>query len=112
MIAPLSLSLPDKFTLLFSWGADKFRDDSGRGYQSNFVALINLSRSIVKDFTFDVELWSDFNNDPAKSLRQYSFYAAVTSIIKSNLQAGIGTYIGLNSMAPVIRVHMGLSQRF
>jgi Putative MetA-pathway of phenol degradation len=112
VIAPLSLSLPDKFTLLLNWEADAFRDDTGRGYHSNFAALINLSRTIVKDVTFDVELWSDFNGDPAKSVRQYSFDTAITWIIKPNLQADIGTNIGLNSMTPAFQVYLGLSQRF
>lgn|SRR5208337_1609433 len=112
VIAPLSLSLPDKFTLLFNWEADALRDNEGPGYHSNFAALVNLSRPIVKDVTFDVELWSDFDNDPAKSTRQYSFDTAITWIIKPNLQADLGVNIGLNSATPAIQPYVGLSQRF
>ena len=111
MIAPLSLSLPDKFTLLFNWEADSVRDNEGSGYHSNFAALVNLSRPIIKDVTFDVELWSDFDNDPAKSTRQYSFDTAITWLIKPNLQADLGTNIGLNSSTPT-QIYAGLSQRF
>jgi len=112
VIAPLSLSLPDKFTLLFNGEADALRDNAGSGYHSNFAALVNLSRPIIKDTTFDVELWSDFNNDPAKSIRQYSFDTAVTYLIKPNLQGDMGMNIGLNSLTPRIQVYVGLSQRF
>jgi hypothetical protein len=112
VIAPLSLSLPDKFTLLFNWEADTLRDNEGPGYHSNFAALVNLSRPIVKDVTFDVELWSDFDNDPAKSTRQYSFDTAITWMIKPNLQADLGVNIGLNSATPAIQPYVGLSQRF
>jgi len=112
VIAPLSLSLPDKFTLLFNWEADALRDNEGPGYHSNFAALVNLSRPIVKDVTFDVELWGDFDNDPAKSTRQYSFDTAITWLIKPNLQADLGVNIGLNSATPAIQAYAGLSQRF
>jgi len=112
VIAPLSISLPKNFTLLFNWEADSLRDDTGPGYHSNFAALVNLSRPIVKDVTFDVELWSDFDNDPTKSTRQYSFDTAITWIIKPNLQADAGVNVGLNSVTAALQVYVGLSQRF
>ena len=48
VIAPLSFSLPNDFTLLFNSEVDALKDSTGSGYHANFINLVNLSRPIVK----------------------------------------------------------------
>src|SRR5215469_18093863 len=96
VIAPLSISLPDKFTLLFNGELDALHDNAGSGYHPNLIALANLSREIVKDVTLYAELWTDVNADPEHGQTQFSFDTAIAWKIQSNLQADLGLNIGLN----------------
>jgi len=48
VIAPLSISLPKNFTLLFNWEADSLRDKAGPGYHSNFAGKQPLSERLIR----------------------------------------------------------------
>ena len=112
VIAPLSFSLPNDFTLLFNAEVDALRDSADSNYHPNFIALANLSRSIIKDVTAYVEIWSDANSEPRSPTTQLSFDTALAWKIQPNLQADLGMNIGLNNSTPGIQVYVGLSQRF
>jgi hypothetical protein len=112
VIAPMSISLPSDFTLLFNSEVDALKNSSGGGYHSNFVNLVNLSRPIVKDVTLYVELWSAVNVDPMRTVTQVSFDTAVAWTVKPNVQLDVGLNIGLNHDTPAVQVYVGLAQRF
>ena len=112
LIAPLSFSLPNDFTLLFNSEIDTLKDSSGSGYHPNFINLVNLSRPVVKDVTLYVELWSDVNNDPTARVRQYSVDTALAWIVRPNFQLDIGANFGLNRATPAIQLYVGAAQRF
>src|SRR5207237_1312822 len=90
VIAPLSISLPNDFTLLFNSEIDALKNSVGDGYHPNFVNLVNLSRPIVKDVTLYVELWSSVNVDPVRTVRQFSFDTAIAWTVTKNLQFDVG----------------------
>jgi hypothetical protein len=112
VIAPLSISLPRDFTLVFNSEVDALKDSIGDGRHANFVNLVTLSHPVIKDVTLYVELWSDYNNDPSQRVSQYSFDTAMTWLIRPNLQLDFGADFGLNSATPAVQVFAGLSQRF
>jgi len=112
VIAPLSFSLPNDFTLLFNSEVDALKDKTGSGHHANFINLVNLSRPIVKDVTLYVELWSDVNNDPTAKVTQYSFDTALAWTIKPNFQLDVGANFGLNRETPAVEVYIGAAQRF
>ena len=112
LIAPLSFSLPDNFTLLFNSEIDAFKDADDNGRHANFVNLVNLSRTVVKDVTMYVEFWSDYNNDPRQRTTQLSVDVAFAWVVRPNLQLDVGADVGLTSSTPVIQVIAGISQRF
>jgi hypothetical protein len=112
VIAPLSFSLPNGFTLLFNSELDALKDSADDGRHANYVDLVNLSHQIVKDVTLYVELWSDFNNDPTQKTKQYSFDTALAWTVCPNLQLDVGANAGLNSQTPALQVFAGISQRF
>jgi hypothetical protein len=112
IIAPLSVSLPAGFTLLFNSEIDALKDSADNGRHANFVNLVNVSRQVVKDVTFYVEFWSDYNNDPTQRTTQYSFDIALAWLVRPNLQLDAGVDLGLNSATPAVQVFAGISQRF
>jgi hypothetical protein len=112
LIAPLSLSLPNSFTLLLVPEVDALKNSADNGRHGNFIFDINLSRELIKNLTAYVELWSDYNDDPLQKTTQLSFDAAVSWIVIPNVQLDVGANFGLTSATPALQVYAGLSQRF
>jgi Putative MetA-pathway of phenol degradation len=112
IIAPLSISLPNDFTLLFNSEVDLLRNSDDDGRHVNFNNLVNLSRPIVKNVTLYGELWSSVNVDPVRTITQYSFDVALAWTLKPNVQVDIGLNLGLNRDTPAVQFYTGLSQRF
>jgi len=112
VIAPLSFSLPDGFTLLFNSEIDDLKDAADGGRHANFMNLVNVSHEVVKNVTLYFEFWSDFNNDPTQRTTQLSYDLALTWLVRPNLQLDGGVDVGLTRATPSIQVFAGLSQRF
>jgi len=112
LILPVSYALPMDFTLLVDPEIDVFRNSSNSGYHANFQGLINISRPIADNVTAAVEIWSDVNKDPAGTIRQWSFDAAVSWVVRPNLQLDIGANVGLNRATPDLQAYIGISKRF
>jgi hypothetical protein len=73
---------------------------------------VNLSREVIKNVTAYVEVWSDYNADPAAKAALISFDAAVVWVFLPNAQIDVGANFGLASATPVVQIYAGLSQRF
>ena len=112
VLALLSISLPNNWTLLFNNEVDEFKNRSGTGYHTNVIGLVNLSRPIFKDVTLYGEVWTSQNFDPVRTIRQYSIDTALAWTIRPNVQIDLGANFGLNSDTPAVQVYMGLAQRF
>jgi Putative MetA-pathway of phenol degradation len=112
VIAPLSISLPKGFTLLFNSEVDVLKNSADNGRHANFINLVTVSHELVKDLTLYVEGWSDYNNDPLQPSTQYSFDLAAAWLVRRNLQLDFGVDFGLNRATPKVQVFAGVSQRF
>ena len=112
VIAPLSISLPKGFTLLFNSEVDVLKNSADNGRHANFINLVTVSHELVKDVTLYVEGWSDYNNDPMQRTTQYSFDLAAAWLVRRNLQLDFGLDFGLNRATPKVQVFAGVSQRF
>jgi hypothetical protein len=112
VIAPLQISLPRGFTLLFNSEVDLLKNSTDNARHTNFINLVTVSHELVKDVTLYVEGWSDYNNDPVVKTTQYSFDLAVAWLVRRNLQLDAGIDFGLNSSTPKVQVFAGISQRF
>lgn len=112
LIGPVAFSLPNSFTLLLVPEIDVLKNTLNNDYHGNYVFDVNLSREVIKNVTAYVELWSDYNADPATRATLMSFDTAVAWVFLPNIQADMGANFGLTSATPVVQVYAGLSQRF
>jgi hypothetical protein len=112
MIGPLAVNLPNSFVLLLVPEVDVLKDSADNGRHGSYVFDVNLSREVIKNVTAYVELWSDYNADPAQKATLVSADVAVAWVFLPNVQVDFGANIGLTSATPVIQLFAGLSQRF
>lgn len=112
LIGPVAVSLPNAFTLLLVPEIDVLKDSADGGWHGNYVLDVNLSREVIKNVTAYVELWYDYNADPAQKANLLSLDLAVAWVFLPNIQLDLGANIGLTSATPAIQVFAGLSQRF
>lgn len=112
LIAPAAFSLPNNFTLLLMPEVDVLKDSADDGRHGNYLLDVNLSREVIKNVTAYVELWSDYDADPAQKATLMSIDAAVAWVFLPNIQIDFGANFGLTSATPAIQVFAGLSQRF
>ncbi len=112
LIAPVSFSLPNSFTLLLVPEIDVLKNVADNGRHANYVFDVNLSREVIKNVTAYAELWSDYNADPRQKAILVSADAAIAWTVVPNLQFDIGANIGLTSATPALQVYAGFSRRF
>jgi len=109
---PVNYALTDKITLTTVPEFDALKDSAGAGRHFNTAQLVNVGYALPHDLTAYVELWGDWNFDPAGTTRQYSADAALTWGITKYLQVDAGLNFGLNRVTPSVQAYLGLSQKF
>lgn len=112
LIGPIAFNLPNSFTLLLVPETDVLKNSLNNDYHGNYVFDVNLSREVIKNVTAYVELWSDYNADPAARATLVSADAAIAWVFLPNVQVDVGANFGLTSATPMVQVYAGLSQRF
>jgi hypothetical protein len=65
-IAPISVALPQDFTLVFDPEIDILRNAENTGRHTNFQNLMNLSHALSDSVTGYIELWGQVNDDPRR----------------------------------------------
>jgi hypothetical protein len=109
---PFSFALAGPVAATLGPEADLLADGDGHGRHLALVNLINLSASIAPRITFAAELWSNFNFDPAGTIRQASADAAVAYSVNRRFQLDAGANLGLTRDTPDIEIYAGASFRF
>jgi hypothetical protein len=114
LIAPVSITLPQSWSLVIDPEVDVLENASGLGHHANAAGLISLSKGVTSQVTLSAELWSDVNWDPAGRVTQVSADLGGAWIPKSspNLQFDGGFNFGLNHNTPGVQGYVGVSRRF
>ena len=112
LIAPISATLPQGFSLTFGPEIDALADLDGRGHHVAITNLVNVSHALSNRLTFAVELWAQDNHDPAGTIRQRSADVALIFLVNPEFQLDVGANFGLNRSTPDSQIYLGLSHRF
>jgi hypothetical protein len=106
LLIPAQITLPAGWALTLNGEVDalKNQDDTGR----------HANHPVTKALTGSAEVWSDVNDDPSGTIRQYSFDLALAWIPDglANIQFDGGVNIGLNDATPGAQVYVGVSRRY
>ncbi|MCX9147462.1 transporter [Erythrobacter sp. WG] len=104
-VGAATLTLVPQFALL----ADSLEPEDRH---LEFQGLVNLAYTFGSRTTIAAELWTAQNWDPSGTVQQYSADAAMSHLLKNNLQIDIGGNFGLNQATPDLQVYAGISARF
>ncbi len=112
VLAPLSLKLPNDFTLELQSEVQAMRSGTGPAFAS-FTNVANLSHPVpgVDGLTASVELTSVVNADRATPNTD-TFETAIAYLVTPDTQLDLGGFLGLNRAAPDLQVAGGVSHRF
>jgi Putative MetA-pathway of phenol degradation len=111
-LVPINYKLNSVLTLTTVPELDAYKDSIGAGHHLNTAQVLNLAIALPRAFTFYGELWSDWNWDPAGTIRQRSTDFALTYGATAYLQLDAGVNLGLNRATPQTQLYLGLSQKF
>lgn len=112
VVAPLSLKLPNDFTLDFQSEVQAMRIGTGPAFAS-FTNVANLSHPVpgADKLTASIELTSVVNADH-KAPDTATVETAIAYLITPDTQVDLGGFVGLNRAAPEFQVAGGVSHRF
>ena len=111
LAVPLSFAI-GKVTTTLGPELDLLADADGRGHHVAVVNLINFAIGAGPGVTVVGELWSNFNFDPAGTVRQASADAALVYALSETVQLDLGVYAGLTRATADVEVYLGTSVRF
>lgn len=109
---PISFALVGPVTATLGPEADLVADGDGHGRHLAVVNLINLSASVAPRVTVVGELWSNFNFDPAGTIKQASADLALAYGVSDNVQLDAGANLGLTDETADMELYVGGSIRF
>ncbi|WP_430391821.1 transporter [Dyella sp. 20L07] len=112
VIAPMSVALPQGFSLTIGPEIDLLADMDGHGHHAALTNLVNASHALSNRLTLAIELWVQDNHDPAGTIHQRSADIALIFLVNPTLQLDVGANVGLNHSTPDSQVYLGLSHRF
>jgi hypothetical protein len=114
VLAPISVNLPDSWSLSIGPELDLLKDAGDNGRHLNASGVFTVNRQLSKTVTASVEVWAAVNFDPQKTVTQYSSDVAVawTPAKLPNLHFDAGANFGLNNVTPAAQIHVGISRRF
>lgn len=113
LIAPLTLSLPNDFSVTLQTELDALANVNGPGTHLNVTDIVNVSHPIpgLKDVTGTAEFYSSLSTEP-HAPDVYTADLALAYLVDPNTQLDVGTNLGLNRGAPGVQVYSGIAHRF
>ena len=111
LAAPVSFGLRGPITMTLGPEVDLLADADGSGRHLALVNLVNVAGPIAPRLTLAGELWSNFNLDPAGTVRQASADAALAYAVSTEVQFDAGANIGFTRDTADVEIYAGLSIR-
>lgn len=108
---PMSFNL-GKATIGLGPEVDLLANADRSGRHVALVNLVTVSAPVTPKLTAAVEIWSSFDLDPAKTVKQASADAALAYAVSNDLQLDLGANVGLTKATPDFEAYAGVSVRF
>lgn len=108
---PVSFALAGAATMTLGPELDVLADSDGSGHHFAVVNLVNVGIPVADRLSFAGEIWTNFNFDPADTLKQASADAALAYAISNDVQLDAGANLGLTRDTPDLEIYAGASIR-
>jgi hypothetical protein len=113
LVMPVGYSIPNTPLSLgttpeLDWAAD----GDGHGHHAAMAQVVSLGWAASDKLGLSVELWGQWDWDPAGTTRQYSADASVAFLPGNDVQLDGGANFGLNRDTPDVELYAGVSTRF
>ena len=112
LAAVVSFGIGGGITAALGPEVDVLADGDGEGRHAAIVNVLNLSGTIAPRLTLAGEVWSNFNFDPAGTVKQASADAALAYAVNERLQLDGGVNVGLTKETADLELYTGVSLRF
>ena len=112
LAVPVTFALAGATTMTLGPELDWLADADGHGHHVATVHLVNVGLPVADRLSFAAELWTNFNFDPAGTVKQASADAALAYALSNSVQADVGTNLGLTRDAADVELYGGVSVRF
>lgn len=114
LIIPVAFELSDDFSVTLDPEIDVKANESSSGHHLAYAGTASLSRDLGSGVAGSVEIWSMFDEAPAKHRTEASFDVSLgwTPEGSSNLQFDAEIDFGLTSATPGVETTAGIAYRF
>ena len=109
---PISLAAGQAATLTFGPELDLLADADGHGRHAAIVNLVNFAAPVAPRLTAIGEVWTNFNFDPAGTVKQASLDSALAYAVSNQAQLDAGANLGLTRDSADVELYGGVSVRF
>lgn len=113
LVVPLQYALKSSaLSLAASPDIDVAADGDGHGYHAAMTQVAGLGYQASRTLSLTVEVWGQWDWDPAGTVRQYRADVAAAVLAGSNVQLDSAVAVGLSRDAPDVELSGGVSVRF
>lgn len=112
LLVPIAYSIPKTplsigLTPEIDWAADA----DGHGHHAAMEQVVSLGWQATSKLNLSVELWRQWDWDPAGTTREASADGSVAYLLSNNVQLDAGANFGLNRVTPDVELYGGVSVR-
>ncbi|MGI8704642.1 MAG: transporter [Sphingomicrobium sp.] len=113
IVVPIDYEFPGSpVGLTLSPEIDINADSDGSGRHLAMVQAVSLGVPLSSRLSVAVDLWGEWDWDPAGTSRQYSIGPSAAYLLSNDAQVDAGFDGGLNRQAPDVQVYAGIAFRF
>jgi hypothetical protein len=112
VLLPVVGQLSQTWSVNLSPEIDVAANASGHGHHLATAQLVNLGRTLAHDVTLSVEVWGEWDADPAGHHSQASFDLGAAWLLGPDLQLDGGINLGLKRETPAVQAYVGVARRF
>lgn len=113
IVVPIDYEIPGSpLSLTLSPELDLLADSDGSGRHLAMAQAVSLGVPLSSRLSVAVDLWGEWDWDPAGTSRQYSIGPSAAYLLSNDVQVDAGFDVGLNRQAPDVQVYTGIAFRF
>lgn len=113
ILVPMEWAVPrSALSLTLSPEVNLLADSEGSGHHLAIAQAVSLAAPLSSRLSFALDLWGQWDWDPAGRVRQYAIGPSAAYLLSNDLQVDAGVDFGLNRHTSDVTVYSGIAFRF